>query len=265
MNLLLTIITLLLYAGAGALLLARLARAGAGKKGKALPLLMGYSALLLHAVLLSSHLFVDGELNLNLVNALSLTAWFISLLLLVSILGQPLENLGIAILPLTGLMSLLPGVVDETPVIIGGDTGMRLHILLSILSFSLLSIAALQAILLAVQDRHLRNRQPGGFIRSLPPLETMESLLFRIIGLGYVLLSLALVTGVPYLQNIVEQQLIHKTVLSVAAWLVFLILIWGRWRFGWRGRTAIRWTLGGLTALILAYFGSKLVVEVILA
>ncbi len=265
MNLLITIITLLLYCGAGALLLARLAKAGTGKKGKMLPLLMGYVALLLHAWLLSGHLFIAGELNLNLINALSLTAWFISLLLLLSILSQPLENLGIVILPLAGLMSLLPSVVDEPPVPIGGELGMRLHILLSILSFSLLSIAALQAILLAVQDRHLRNRQPGGFIRALPPLETMESLLFRIIGLGYVLLSLALVTGVPYLQNIVEQHLIHKTVLSVAAWLVFLLLIWGRWRFGWRGRKAIRWTLGGLAALILAYFGSKLVVEVILA
>jgi ABC-type uncharacterized transport system permease subunit len=110
----------------------------------------------------------------------------------------------------------------------------------------------------------LRSRQPGGFIRALPPLETMEHLLFRLIGTGYALLSLSLLSAVPYTQDVVAQHLIHKTTLSVAAWVVFAILLWGRWRFGWRGRTAIRWTLSGFVVLMLAYFGSKLVRELIL-
>ena len=92
----------------------------------------------------------------------------------------------------------------------------------------------------------------------------MESLLFEIIGLGYILLSVALITGATYIENIFEQHLIHKTFLSVSAWVVFAILIWGRWRFGWRGKTAVRWTISGFVVLMLAYFGSKLVQELIL-
>ncbi len=143
-------------------------------------------------------------------------------------------------------------------------TGLRVHILISIFSYSLLAIAALQAVLLAIQNKHLRNRHPGGFIRALPPLETMEQLLFRMIGLGYILLSLSLLTGAAYIEDIFAQHLVHKTVLSLAAWLVFAILLWGRWRHGWRGRIAIRWTLVGFVVLMLAYFGSKLVLELIL-
>ena len=119
-------------------------------------------------------------------------------------------------------------------------------------------------ILLAIQDRHLHNRQPGGFIRALPPLQVMEALLFQMIGVGYVLLTLALLTGILFLEDIFAQHLVHKTVLSIIAWLVFGILLWGRWHFGWRGRVAIRWTIGGFIFLMLAYFGSKFVLELIL-
>jgi ABC-type uncharacterized transport system permease subunit len=122
----------------------------------------------------------------------------------------------------------------------------------------------LQALLLAIQEAHLRNRQPGGIIRSLPPLQTMESLMFQMIGVGFALLTLALVTGILFLQDIFAQHLVHKTVLSIMAWCVFALLLWGRWRFGWRGRVAIRWTVGGFIFLMLAYFGSKLVLELIL-
>jgi ABC-type uncharacterized transport system permease subunit len=139
-----------------------------------------------------------------------------------------------------------------------------MHILISVISYSLLTLAALQAILLAIQNQQLRNRHPGGFVRAMPPLETMECLLFRLIGIGFLLLSISLLSAVPYTQNLVEQHLIHKTVLSITAWVVFAILLWGRWRFGWRGRTAIRWTLGGFAVLMLAYFGSKLVLELII-
>jgi len=124
--------------------------------------------------------------------------------------------------------------------------------------------AAKQAVLLDVQDRHLRNRRPGGFIRALPPLEVMERLLFQMIATGFALLSAALLTGMLFLEDIFAQHLVHKTVLSIASWVIFGILLWGRWKFGWRGRTAIRWTLSGFVFLILAYFGSKMVLELIL-
>jgi ABC-type uncharacterized transport system permease subunit len=110
----------------------------------------------------------------------------------------------------------------------------------------------------------LRVRQPAGFVRSLPPLETMESLPFQMIAAGFVLLTLALLSGFAFLEDMFAQHLVHKTVLSCLGWLVFGGLLLGRFRYGWRGRTAIIWTLSGFVILILAYFGSKAVIELIL-
>jgi ABC-type uncharacterized transport system permease subunit len=92
----------------------------------------------------------------------------------------------------------------------------------------------------------------------------MEALLFELIAVGFFLLSLALVSGFAFLEDMFAQHLVHKTLLSVVSWLVFAGLLWGRFRFGWRGRTAIRGTLTGFVLLMLAYFGSKLVLELIL-
>ena len=92
----------------------------------------------------------------------------------------------------------------------------------------------------------------------------MESLLFQMIAVGYATLSLALLVGITFLEDIFAQHLVHKTILSIIAWTVFAILLHGRWKYGWRGRIAIRWTLIGFLFLMLAYFGSKLVLELIL-
>ena len=98
----------------------------------------------------------------------------------------------------------------------------------------------------------------------LPPLQVQESLLFQLIGIGFFMLSLSLVSGVIFIDDIFAQHLVHKTALSLVAWVVFGVLLWGRWRHGWRGRTAIRWSLAGAVVLALAYFGSKLVLELVL-
>jgi ABC-type uncharacterized transport system permease subunit len=141
---------------------------------------------------------------------------------------------------------------------------MQAHILVSLLAFSLLNIAALQALLLTCQDFQLHRKRSSWFLRSLPPLETMEALLFQMIGVGFFLLSLSLVSGFWFIEDLFAQHLAHKTVLSLLSWLVFGVLLWGRLSFGWRGRTAVRWTLAGFGVLLLAYFGSKLVLEIIL-
>jgi ABC-type uncharacterized transport system permease subunit len=126
-----------------------------------------------------------------------------------------------------------------------------------------LALAAV-AVVLAYQERQLRRKRLAGAIRALPPLQTMETLLFQLIGAGFFLLSLAIVSGAMFVDNLFGRGIGHKTVLSVIAWLILGILLWGRWRFGWRGRVAIRWSLGGFFALMLAYFGSKFVLELIL-
>lgn len=260
------ILAILLYLASSLLLAVRLARREEPPfLGRSGILTLGFGAVLLHAGVLYPLLVTANGLNLGFFNAASLVCWLTALLLLLSSLQRPLENLGIALLPMTALtialMFAYPSqhVLSET-----SSWQLDLHILLSILAYSLMVIAVLQALLLAVQDRQLRNRHPGGLIRALPPLATMETLLIQLIATGFVLLSLALLTGFFFLEDIFAQHLVHKTVLSLIAWAVFATLLWGHWKFGWRGRTAIRWTLGGFVFLALAYFGSKLVLELLL-
>ena len=196
---------------------------------------------------------------------MSLSTWIAAFTTLLAALLNPVENLAILLLPLASLAILLDIIFPiEHTLIPAVAAELKLHIFLSLLAYSLFIIAAVHALLLATQDRHLRNRKPGGFIRALPPLQTMENLLFQMIGLGFFLHSLALITGIIYLENMFTQHLVHKTVLSIIAWFIFAILLWGRWRFGWRGTTAIRWTLGGFIALFFAYLGSKWVFEILL-
>jgi len=263
----LPIIVVVLYFAAGLLLFRRLARgAQASSRSKYLPIGLGLLAAVMHSTVLQPAIFTDTGLNLAFFNVLSLVMDMVAVLLLISAIYRPVENLGIALLPLAGVASLLRwGVGGDIEHATFLDPGVQAHILLSILAYSLLSIAAVQAILLAIQNRHLRNRQPGGFVRALPPLETMEGVLFQMIGVGYLLLTASLVTGFLFLEDLFAQHLVHKTVLSLVAWSVFTALLWGRWHFGWRGRTAIRWTLTGFIILMVAYFGSKLVLEFILA
>lgn len=141
---------------------------------------------------------------------------------------------------------------------------LQLHIVLSVLGAGLLTLAAAQAITLALQDALLHGGSAHRLVRALPPLQTMERILFVLIGLGFFMLSLSLLSGLLFVEDLLAQHLAQKTVLSIAAWGVFGGLLWGRWRWGWRGRTAVRWALTGYVVLVLAYFGSKLVLEQIL-
>ncbi len=260
------LLAIVLYFAGASMLAARLLRGpDLSTSAKHRGLIVGYGAVILHGVVLYHRLFTAYGLNLGFFNAASSIAWLMALLLLVAALTRPLENLGIAILPLAAITLGLDSVFSvQHPVFAGSPWELSAHIVLSLLAYSLFGIAALQALVLAVQERHLRDHRPGGFIRALPPLQIMEQLLFQMLYAGFVLLSLALLTGIIFLDDIFAQHLVHKTVLSAAAWLIFGILLWGRWRFGWRGRVAIRWTLSGFAVLVLAYFGTKLVLELVL-
>ena len=260
----LAITAAILYGLAGAWLLRRLRHPGAAASGF-LPLWPAVVALLIHGPLVWKGLFTPEGLNVELFAILGLVGWLVALLLTLASLSLPVASLGIVVYPVValsviGLAFAPPGhyLTEEL------DFGLRAHILLSILAYSLLSIAAVQAALLYIQDSHLHRQQPGGFVRALPPLETMEKLLFGMIGLGFGLLTLSLLSGAFYLNDIFGQHLVHKTVLSVIAWLIFAVLLFGRWQFGWRGRVAIRWAISGFVVLMLAYFGSKFVIELLL-
>jgi ABC-type uncharacterized transport system permease subunit len=219
-------------------------------------------AVLAHAsALLGMH---RGTLDLHFFAALSLVACVVSALTLIVNLSRPVATLGVIVFPLSAL--LLGVDVYAAPVTLPQpmDWQIKLHVTIALLAFGVLSIAAALAILLAIQERGLRHRQFGAMLRALPPLTLTETLLFRLIAAGFLLLSLTLLTGILFVDNLLGQHLIHKTVLSIVAWLVFGVLLWGRWRHGWRGRRAVNLTLTGMAILLLAFFGSKFVLEVIL-
>ncbi|MGE0080753.1 MAG: inner membrane protein YpjD [Thiohalomonadaceae bacterium] len=266
MNASLPLIAALLYLGAAVLLGLRLHKGVDAKlTSKVFPLVLWFAGLAVHLPSLYADILTPAGLHLAFFNVLALAMDVIALVLLATAVVRPVENLGVFVLPMAALTAIVRMLAPVNGSPIGyANPGLQAHILLSILAYSLFAIAAVQALLLAIQHQHLRNRHPGGFIRALPPLDTMEQLLFQMIAVGYVLLTLALASGALYLHDIFAQHLVHKTVLSIFAWLLFSVLLWGRRYFGWRGRTAVRLTLSGFVVLMLAYFGSKFVLELLL-
>jgi len=219
-------------------------------------------AVLAHAgVLLGMH---RGALDLHFFAALSLVACVVSALTLFVNLSRPVAALGVVVFPLAAVLLAVDSFLAPPTMPVAMDWQIKLHVTVALVAFSLLSIAAVLALGLAVQERGLRHRQFGPWLRALPPLTLTETLLFRVIAAGFALLTLTLVTGALFVGNLFGQHLVHKTVLSIVAWLVFGVLLYGRWRFGWRGRSAVNLTLIGMTVLVLAFFGSKFVLELIL-
>jgi len=226
---------------------------------------LGALATLLHAATLYPVVITGGSINLGVFNAGSLVAWIIAVVILIASLRQPVQNLAIVIMPLAALCIALDLVFPSHLIIpVSASPGLQLHILFSVLAYSILTIAALQALVLALEEHLLRQKRILPVLHFLPPLQDMEVLLFRLLGTGFVLLTVSLISGGLYIEDLFAQHLIHKTVLSCIAWLVFALLLWGRWRRGWRGRLAVRYTLTGFVLLMLAYFGSKVVLELIL-
>lgn len=227
-----------------------------------LALTLAGAAVLIHAgLLLGMH---RGALDLHFFAALSLVAFVVSALTLLVNASRPVAALGVIVFPLAALLVAADAFLAPPTLPHPMDWQIKLHVTVALIAFGVLSIAAVLAILLAVQERALRLRQFGPWLRALPPLTLTETLLFRLIGAGFVLLTLTLLTGALFVDNLFGQHLVHKTVLSIVAWLVFGVLLYGRWQHGWRGQRAVNLTLIGMAVLVLAFFGSKFVLEVIL-
>ncbi|MFG0379409.1 inner membrane protein YpjD [Pseudomonas sp. zbq_18] len=252
-----------IYAGATTYQGMRLAKREA--PNKPLLALLALIALFFHGGSLFMQLHASAGLSLDFFSAASLIAFAVIAITLLACSRIPVENLLLILMPLGLLTVLLAQFLPSgTLKPIDEEPGIIAHILLSILAYGLLTIAMFQALLLALQDHQLKHKHPSGLIRNFPPLQTMESLLFGFLWAGWLLLSLSLLSGWLFFEDLFAQHLVHKTVLSCVAWVVFAVLLWGRHQLGWRGHKAIRWTLAGFCLLMLAYFGSKLVREFIL-
>jgi ABC-type uncharacterized transport system permease subunit len=200
----------------------------------------------------------------GLANSASFVAWLIAILLFLSSISKPVHVLGILVYPfvaITLVFSIL--FPDATGKVI--PLSIASHVFLSITAYALLALAVCQSILLKIQEQHLHAHEINGFINKLPPLQTMERLLFQSLRIGFYLLTLSLITGFIFIDDFFAQHLMHKTILSLVAWVIFAALIFGRKLFGWRGKQAIIATQVGFGVLVIAYFGSKFVLERLLS
>lgn len=223
------------------------------------------AALLLHCVTMHLSLFKDGLFHLSFFNISPLIFFIVVAILLPPLFKRlPVENILLVALPLTALSVGVAAWVPDQRVKVITDVGVISHLVLSIAAYSLMMIAALQAVMLSLQEHALKDHKLRRVIKFLPPLQTMEELLFQVLITGFVLLSVSIVSGFIFLEDMFSQHLAHKTILAIAAWFIFAILIYGRFARGWRGKTAAYWTLAGFTILMLAYFGSKFVLEILL-
>lgn len=232
----------------------------------ALPLLtIGHGALVAHGV------FGHGDFRFGFALALSATLWLTVLIVWLEGFFVPLRGLQPLVLPAAALALVLPLLFPGAVIAAQRGLAFKLHLLAAILAYSLLTIAALHAVLMAALDRRLHRgagmaRPPGRLFRQTPSLLAMEQLMFRLIGIGFLLLTATVASGLLFSEALFGRALRfeHKTVFAIAAWLVFAGLLTGRAVFGWRGRIALRWTLIGFAMLLLAYVGSRFVLEVLL-
>jgi len=228
-------------------------------------LALGMVATALHGLSWFTPMLASGNVVLSFFSVGSLIALVISALIVLSAIKKPLENLLLGIFPMAAIL-LLVNLLLPTSQSTGQqwNPGLTAHIILSIMAYSILTIAAFQAILLMVQNHQLKHKHVTGIMQVLPPLQTMDKLLFEMLGAGTGLLTLAIISGFVFLDDLFAQHLLHKTLFTLIAWGIFSFLLFAHWRFGWRGQVASKWTLTAMSFLVLAFFGSKLVLEIIL-
>ncbi len=223
--------------------------------------------LSLHTWLLAGSMFAEGGMYLGVGNALSLILWLTVLIYGLGSLFYRLDGLHALVMPAAAIAVVLPFVFPSTRALANTETAaFKAHLLIAMAAYSLFTIASLHVLLMAIIERRLHAGALPPALANMPPLLTLETLLFRIITAGFVLLTLTIASGVLFSEELFGQpaRFSHKIVFGVLSWLIFAALLGGRAVYGWRGRTAVRWTLAGFLTLVLAYIGSKFVLEVIL-
>ena len=234
---------------------------------KTLEHLMVLVPLILHATLLYDSVFAGSGVHLGVGNAISTIVWLTVVIYWLGNIFYNVEGLQAMVMPVAAVCAFLPALFPPARALPNTElAAFKVHLLISMLAYSLFTIASLHVLLMALLERRLHGGELPVALQKLPPLLTMETLLFRIITAGFVLLTLTLATGIVFSEELFGKAMRfnHKTVFGVLSWIIFAALLGGRQLYGWRGRMAVRWTLTGFLMLVLAYVGSKFVLEVIL-
>ena len=261
-------LTALLYGGLGAYFWRSLWRGhGATALPPAWEKLAVFLLIVLHAVVLYQFVFRPDGLKLGVGHAISAIAWLTVVVYWLGNLRDRMQGLQGFVLPFAAVSLVAPLVLPASHTLRHSElTVFKVHLLIAILAYSLFTIAALHALLMALVERRLHAKPLATMLQQLPPLLTMEGLLFRVLWAGFILLTMTLISGMVFSRELFGQslQFSHKTLFALISWLIYATLLGGHQLYGWRGRTAIRLTLSGFVALLLAYIGSKFVIEVIL-
>lgn len=229
-----------------------------------------FAGIVLHGVALESSLFGKLGLNLGLGNAMSLIIWLTVVIYWLGNWFYPVASLQMFVLPVAAVGVLFGLILPSDRVLsLAGRPALAAHLVMSLLAYSLFTIAALHAILTSLLDRGLHQGTMPAALRDAPPLIAMELLLLRIIQVGFVLLTFALVSGFLFSEQVFGKAITfphnaHKVVFGILSWGIFGAFLIGHRYYGWRGRTAATLTLVGFALLLLGYVGSKFVLEVLL-
>lgn len=219
-------------------------------------------ATLFHLYALSQTLWINDGIHFHFGNVLSLIALVGSGILLVTNLNKNTETLGIFIYPLAAISTLIPlAIANVTPI----SFKIGSHVLISITAYSIMGIAAAQAILYAIQERRFRTKQLSRLMQALPPLQIMEKTLIQLVLIGFIFLSFALVSGAFFIEDLFAQHLIHKTFFAILSWLVYATFLFGHFKYGWRGQKAAHYTIWAYFLLLISYVGTELVLKLIQA
>lgn len=225
-------------------------------------------ALVLHGMLVYSGLLTDRGLNLGVSISVSLIVWLtVAIYWLASLAVPGLASIQGLWAPVALAAVILQAVLPANHLVdYGGDPLFTLHFAIAMLAYSLFIVATMHALVMLAEQKWLHRGVMPPFLSSLPPLLEMESLLFRILFAAFVLLTLTVVSGIFFSEQLFKRpfQYTHKTVFGLLSWVIFGWLLAGRYFYGWRGRRAVWWTLGGFVALLLSYIGAKFVLEIIL-
>jgi ABC-type uncharacterized transport system permease subunit len=221
-------------------------------------------AIVLHGLATYGLLFSSEGLDLSLLKICALISLVINVVLFFSGLKKPIHSLLLFLFPISALSIFAAMITPSTKAAVILPPTIEAHILISILAYSTLAIASLQALLIGYQNWQLKHKHQNLLMRTFPPLQSMEVLLFELVWAGEILLTLSLVSGFLFYDDFFTQKLMHKVVFSMIAWVFYGCLLWGRHFEGWRGNTAIRWTWAGFIAIVLGYIGSKVALEILL-
>ncbi|MGS2721327.1 cytochrome C assembly family protein [Paraglaciecola aestuariivivens] len=255
----------ILYLLASGIIISGMFRQQGPNKRLATPLVV--LALLVHIVILQNSIFNAPEMgqNMSMLNVASLVGWLISLTMFVASFSLPNMILLPVVFCFTGLIVFLNFMLPNAHVVyISWQPSLLIHITLALFAYACLAIAFLYALQLSYINLRLKEKSGSMLHSSLPPLLAVENILFKLLLVGTVLLTLSLISGFVFLDNMFAKEQAHKTVFSLLSWGMFTTILIGHFRFGWRGKPVVWATTIGVILLTLGYFGSRFVREVLL-